>query len=68
MDDGAALTGPMDGESRRSITRTLEELSPDPVSTRWIVLVVLMTALVLDLAGVLQVPIGDLLEPLLFVL
>ena len=68
MADGVGQTGLMDGESRRSITRTLEEPSPDGASTRWIVLVVLTTALVLDLAGVLPVPIGDLLEPLLFVL
>ena len=68
MEDGVVPIGPMDGESRRSITSALEELSPDPVSTRWIVLVALMTVPVLDLAGVLPVPIGDLLVPLLSVL
>ena len=65
MAAGVDPTGPMDEESRRSITSALEETSPDPVSTRWIVLVALTTALVLDLAGVLPVPIGDLLVPLL---
>ena len=68
MAAGVDLTGPMDGESRRSITRTPEEISPDPASTRWIVLVVLTIVLVLDLAGALPVPIGDLLVPLLSVL
>jgi hypothetical protein len=68
MAAGVDPTGPMDEESRRSITSALEEHSPDPVSTRWIVLVVLTTALVLDLVGVLPVPIGDLLVPLLSVL
>jgi len=68
MADGVVPIGPMDGESRRSITRTLEEISPDPASTRWIVLAALMTVLVLDLVGVLPVPIEDLLGALLFVL
>ena len=68
MADGVGRTGLMDEESRRSITRTLEEPSPDGVSTRWIVLVVLTTALVLDQVGVLPVPIEDLLVPLLSVL
>ena len=68
MADGVVPIGPMDGESRRSITRALEEHSPDPVLIRWIVLAALMTVLVLDLVGVLPVPIEDLLGPLLFVL
>ena len=68
MADGVGRTGLMDEESRRSITRALEEPSPDGVSTRWIVLVVLTTALVLDQVGVLPVPIEDLLVPLLSVL
>lgn len=65
---GVDQTGPMDKESRRSITSSPEEALPDPAMTRWIVLVVLTTALVLDLAGVLPVPIEDLLAPLLTVL
>tara|TARA_Y100000592_G_scaffold53117_1_gene83850 strand:- start:461 stop:667 length:207 start_codon:yes stop_codon:yes gene_type:complete len=68
MADGVGQTGPMDEESLRSITRTLEEPSPGGVSTRWIVLAVLTTALVLDQVGVLPVPIEDLLVPLLSVL
>ena len=68
MDDGAVPTGPMDGESRRLITSVLEETSPDPVSTRWIVLAALTTVLALDLAGVLPVPIEDLVVLLLSVL
>lgn len=68
MDDGVVPTGPMDKESRRSITRMLEETSGAGVSTRWIVLVVLMIGLALDLADVLPVPIVDWLQALLFVL
>ena len=68
MAAGVDPIGQMEGESRRLITSALEEHSPDPVSTRWIVLVVLMTVLVLDLVGVLPVPIEDLLVPLLSVL
>ena len=68
MAAGAVPTGPMDAESPRSITSALEETSPDPVSIRWIVLVVITIALVLDLADVLPVPIADLLELLPFVL
>ena len=68
MAAGVDPTGPMDEESRLLITRTLEETSRESVLTRWIVLVVLMTALALDLAGVLPVPIDAWLKPLLFVL
>ena len=68
MDAGAVPTGPMDEESRHSITRMLAAISRVGVSTRWIVLVVLTIALVLDLVGVLPVPIEDLLVPLLSVL
>lgn len=68
MAAGVDPTGPMDEESRRLITRMLEETSPGAVSTRWIVLVVLMIVLALDLVGVLPVPIADLLEQPLFVL
>jgi hypothetical protein len=65
MAAGVDPTGPMDEKSQRLITRMLEETSPDAVSTRWIVLVVLMIVLALDLVGVLPVPIADLLVPLL---
>ena len=68
MAAGVDPTGPMDEESRHLITRTLVEPSPGGVSTRLIVLVALTTVLVLDLAGVLPVPIEDLLVPLLSVL
>lgn len=68
MAAGVDPTGPMDEESLRSITRELGEPSPDGASTRWIVLAVLTTVLVLDLVGVLPVPIEDLLVPLLSVL
>ena len=68
MAAGVDPTGPMDEESRRLITRMLEETSPGAVSTRWIVLAVLMIVLALDLVGVLPVPIADLLVPLLSVL
>tara|TARA_Y100001963_G_C6657770_1_gene388932 strand:+ start:126 stop:332 length:207 start_codon:yes stop_codon:yes gene_type:complete len=68
MAAGVDPDGPMDEGSPHSITRIKEATSKAGVSTRWIVLVVTMTALVLDLVGVLEVPIGDLLGWLLVVL
>ena len=68
MADGADLIGPMDEESTPCPTSDKEEILPDGVLTRWIVLVVAMTVTVLDLAGVVQVPIDDLLGLLLYVL
>ena len=68
MEDGVVPTGPTDEEFPHSITRTPAEASEGGVSTRLIVLVVLTTALVLDLLDVLPVPIEDLLPVLLSVL
>ena len=68
MAGGAVPIGPTDEESLRSSTSDEEETSQDGVLTRWIVLAVAMTVTVLDLAGVVQVPIEDLLGLLLSVL
>ena len=68
MAGGAVPIGPTDGESLLSSTNDEEETSQDGVLTRWIVLAVAMTVTVLDLAGVVQVPIEDLLGLLLSVL
>lgn len=68
MAGGAVPIGPTDEESLLSSTSDEEETSQDGVLTRWIVLAVAMTVTVLDLAGVVQVPIEDLLGLLLSVL
>lgn len=68
MAGGAVPIGPTDEESPHSTTSDEEETSQDGVLTRWIVLAVAMTVTVLDLAGVVQVPIEDLLGLLLSVL
>ena len=58
----------MDEESTPCPTKSRAETLRDVASTRWIVLVVLMIGVVLDLAGVLQLPTESLLELLLYVL
>lgn len=68
MVGGAVPIGPMDGESPHSSTSEAAEILPGGASTRWIVLAVLMTGAVLDLAGVLELPTDDLLQLLLYVL
>jgi len=68
MADGAVPIGPMDDESLHSSTSAKVATLLDGVSTRWTVLVAVMTVIVLDLAGVVQVPTDDLLGLLLFVL
>ena len=68
MADGAVPIGPMDEESLRQSTERKAAILLKLVSTRWIALVVVTTVIVLDLAGVLQVPIEDLLRLLLYVL
>ena len=68
MADGAVPIGPMDGESPHSSTSNKEATSKVGASTRWIVLVAVTTVLVLDLAGVVQVPTDDLLGLLLYAL
>jgi hypothetical protein len=68
MDAGADPIGPMDGELTPCPTSDKEETLPVNASMRWIALVVVMTVIVLDLAGVVQVPTDDLLGLLLYVL
>ena len=68
MAGGAVPIGPTDGKFLLSSTSDEEETSQDGVLTRWIVLAVVMTVTVLNLAGVVQVPIEDLLGLLLSVL
>ena len=68
MVGGAVPIGPMDGESTPCPTNDKEETSPDGALTRWIALVAVMTVIVLDLAGVVQVPTDDLLGLPLYVL
>ena len=68
MADGAVPIGPMDEESTPCPTNDKVETFQVSASTRWIVLVVVMTVIVLDLAGVLEVPTDDLLGLLLYVL
>jgi hypothetical protein len=68
MADGAVPIGPMEEESLRlSTERKVADLLK-LVWIRWIALAVVMTAIVLDLAGVVQVPTDDLLGLLLYVL
>ena len=68
MAGGAVPTGPMDGELTPCPTNSKAGTLPGGASTRWIVLVGITTAAVLDLTGVLQLPTDSLLELLLFVL
>jgi hypothetical protein len=58
----------MDDKSLHSSTSAKAGTLLDGALTRWIVLVVAMTVIVLDLAGVVQVPTDDLLGLLLYVL
>lgn len=68
MDAGADPTGPMDEESTPCPTEDKGATLLVAVSTRWTVLVAVMTVIVLDLVGVVQVPTDDLLGLLLSVL
>jgi hypothetical protein len=58
----------MDEESTPCPTSDKVDTFQVSASTRWIALVVAMTVIVLDLAGVVQVPTDDLLGLLLYVL
>ena len=68
MAGGVVPIGPMDEESTLCPTNSKAETLLDFASTRWIVLVVVMTVIVLDLADVLPVPTEDLLGLLLYAL
>lgn len=68
MDVGAVPIGPMDEESTPCPTEDKGVTLLVAASTRWTVLVVAMTVIVLDLAGVVEVPTDDLLGLLLYVL
>ena len=68
MDAGAGQTGLMDEESTPCPTKDKEATLLVAVSTRWTVLVAVMTVIVLDLVGVVEVPTDDLLGLLLSVL
>jgi hypothetical protein len=68
MADGAVPIGPMDEELTPCPTSDKVATFQVSASTRWIVLVVVMIAIVLDLAGVVHLPTDDLLGLLLYVL
>lgn len=68
MVGGAVPIGPMDRESTPCPTSDEAGTSQVSASTRWIALAAVMTAIVLDLAGVVQLPTDDLLGLLLYVL
>ena len=68
MADGAVPIGPMDEESTPCPTNDKVATLLVAVSTRWTVLVVAMTVIVLDQAGVLDLQTHDLLGLLLSVL